>query len=161
MMKLPPRQSRERGLTLIELIVAIVVIGITLTSMLALLSSIALRSADTLVQTQSTAIASAYLDEIMAMSFNDPDGVGEANRNQYDDIGDYSILPDQIPRTRAGTAMAGLGQYRVAVAIQNASRGLGPNAVAGRQVTVTVTSPTGDRTVLSGFRANHTARVIY
>jgi MSHA pilin protein MshD len=156
-----PPTSSERGLTLIELIVAIVVIGITMTSMLALLSSVALRSADTLVQTQSIAIARAYLDEIMAMSFSDPDGLPEVNRSQYDDIGDYNLLPDQIPRTRAGAQMANLNQYRVVVAIQNnALLGVG-NVTSGTRVTVTVTSPTGDSTVLSGFRANYTARVIY
>lgn len=151
---------RDSGMTLIELVVAIVVIGITLTSMLALLASISSRSAEAMVQTQSIAIARAYLDEILGMAFTADGVVG--TRSQYNDVQDYAFLPDQVPRTRAGAQMTGLNQYQVSVAIQNnVSIGVAPNNLPVTRITVAVTSPTGAITVLSGYRSPYGAQVIY
>ena len=58
-----------RGVTLIELVVAITVLAIAVTSIIGFLSSIAARSADTLVREQAVAIASSYLNEVLAKPF--------------------------------------------------------------------------------------------
>ena len=154
---------RQTGLTLIELIVAIVVIGITVMSMLGLLTSVAAQSADSMTQTQSIAIARSYLEEILAKPTTDPDAASLGTRAQYDDIQDYSFLPDELPRTRSGALMAGLNQYRVTVAIQNnVTLGIAPDAVGNvTRVTVTVTNPVGTTVQLIGYRTPHNAQVVY
>jgi len=146
---------QQAGMTLIELIIAIVVVSIAVLSMLALLSSVASHSADALIRTQSIGIAQSYLDEILGTRFSPGGSAG--TRASYDDIHDYAANPDTLPRMRNGAAMTGLNQYRVAVATANANIG----GVAGTEITVTVTSPTGMATVLRGFRAIHAAHILY
>jgi MSHA pilin protein MshD len=142
-------------MTLIELVVAIVVVSIAVIGMLALLSSIASHSADALVRTQSTAIARAYLDEVLGAQFTSDGVLG--NRAAFNDIQDYALNPDQQPRMRDGTAMTGVAQYRVIVQTANATIA----GVAGAQIIVRVTSPTGSITELRGFRTNHAAQILY
>ena len=145
----------QSGMTLIELVIAIVVVSIAVIGMLALLSSIASHSADALVRTQSIAIARSYLDEILGAQFT-PDGALGA-RAAFNDIQDYALNPDQQPRMRNGAPMTGLNQYRVVVLTVNAVIG----GVAGAQIIVRVTSPTGSVTELRGFRTNHAAQILY
>jgi MSHA pilin protein MshD len=121
-MKRAARRGNERGMTLIEVIVAITVIGICMTALLGLLSTIAVRSAGVLVGVQSTAIAGAYLDEILAKAYQDPDGVGEAARQSFDDVLDYGGL-DETARDCTGTAPAELSAYRVRVSVTTVQLG--------------------------------------
>ena len=159
MMRALPRRRLASGMTLIELVIAVVVAGVAVMGMLALLGSIASRSAESMLRTQALGIARTYLDEILAMQFT-ADGA-EANRSQYDDIQDYAALPDQVPRTRNGAAMAGLGAYRVTVVLQNNfAIGVGANSVSSTRITVTVTDPTGGITSLSGYRTAHLAQIM-
>ncbi len=117
------RGHRERGATLIELIISIVVIAIAASAVLGVLSSSVGRSADAMVMSQAVAIAEAYLEEISLKSFVDPDGVdGEALRTDFDDVDDYNGLVDNGARDQFGTAMAPLAQYTVTVT-RRAERG--------------------------------------
>ncbi len=60
---------RERGLTLIEIIVFIVVVGIALTAILLVMNGSAARSSDPLVRKQALAIAESLLEEVQSMPF--------------------------------------------------------------------------------------------
>lgn len=60
---------RERGLTLIEIIVFIVVVGIALTAILLVMNGSAARSSDPLVRKQALAIAEGLLEEVQSMPF--------------------------------------------------------------------------------------------
>ena len=68
------RGHRERGATLIELVISIVVIAIAASAVLGVLSSTVGRSADAMVLSQGVAIAEAYLEEISLKPYDDPDG---------------------------------------------------------------------------------------
>jgi MSHA pilin protein MshD len=161
------RRSRQRGVNLIELIVAIVVISIACTGVLLVFVTAVRYSADPLVQTQALAVAEAYLDEILARPVCDPDGAACATelggaepgetRDTYDDLQDYALLSDSPPLNQAGSAdWDGDGQpdlpgYTVNVAI---FPGQLLNGVTMARVDVTVTYGNVVNFTLSGYRAN-------
>lgn len=62
-------RRQQHGLTFIELIVAIVVIGICVVSVLGLLSSLSMRSAAAMTRTQATAVAASYLEDVLATPY--------------------------------------------------------------------------------------------
>jgi MSHA pilin protein MshD len=141
------------GLALIEIVIAIVVIGMCGATIVGLMTSIQRRSADTLLSQQRTEIAAAYLHELTSQPWTDPDGVGGEARGNYDNIDDYTGL-NEAPTDRAGNALANLNSYNVAVAITQPGLGAIPNAQT-RLIRVTVTDPLGGTTSVAGFRTNH------
>ncbi len=146
---------RERGATLIELVIAIVVIAIAVTSVLGLLSSIAVRSAGAMGATQAASIAGAYLDEALSKSFQDTNGP-EVGRQNFDDVMDYNFT-DAGVRDATGALVPGLDQYTVQVTANSVALGAVPNAV---RIDVRVTAPNGNVTRLSGFRTDYTGQVV-
>ena len=64
--------SRQQGMTLVELVISIVIIGISAASLYSAMAAITGRSADPLLRQQSLAIAEAYLEEILLQPFLDP-----------------------------------------------------------------------------------------
>ena len=152
----PARTRRAaRGLTLIELIVTITIVGVAVTGVLGPLTSIATRSAQAMVQQQAAAIAAAYLDEVLLKPYLDPDATPiEALRALYDDIGDYAGLVDNGALDQFGNAVAGLDQFQVSVSVGPGTLG-GVPAADVRRVDVTVTHPTGVQVLLSGYRTRY------
>jgi len=74
------RTANQRGLSLIELIVAIVVIGTAVVGVLGAISLSARSSADPMIQKQALAIAEALLEEVQLQPFTycDPDDTAAA-----------------------------------------------------------------------------------
>lgn len=146
----------ERGLTLVELLLSIVIVGIAASTILGVFSVTTASSADPMIRYQAAAIAEAYLDEVLLRPFTDPDGNdGEANRRDYDDLDDYNGLLDSGARNQFGQPIAGLSDYRVAVAVSPSS-GLGglPGSDVVR-VDVTVTRGADVNFTLSGYRTRY------
>lgn len=111
---------KEAGLTLVELIATIVIISIALTAVVFSVQYGTSNSSDTLVQVRATALAQAYLDEILGKRYDErtrPSGVppcrytasparrctaeaslgtdaGETSRDRYDDVDDYHGLAE-------------------------------------------------------------------
>lgn len=146
-------RSRQRGATLIELVVSIVVIAIAASAVLGVLASNVGRSADAMIMSQAVSIAEAYLEEIMLKPFADPDGIdGEALRTDFDDVDDYHGLVDAGARNQFGLALAALSQYTVSVTV-GASGALPsvPGADASR-IDVRVTYSPNVTVALSGYK---------
>ena len=141
-------RKRQLGMTLIELIIAIVVLGICAVSVLAMLSSLSMRSATAITRTQATAVATAYLDGILAQ----PYGNIVAGYNNTDHSGARDV---------DGNAIAGLNAYRVHIDAYGQNLGTPPNDVPAIRVDVTVTDPSGSRTVVSGYRTSFGGQVLY
>ena len=154
----------SRGVTLVELIVAIVVIGVALAGVLMVFVRNTSSSADPLIWHQAVAIAEAYLEEVLTKNFT-ANGV-EASRDLYDDVMDYNGLNDSPPKNQNGVAIAALSGYRAQVLVTSAEDFLdcaaisppAPPCVAAanvHRVQVTVTMPTGDSVLVSGYRTNY------
>ena len=145
---------RQAGTTLIELVIAIVIISIAVSAILMVMSMTVGHSADPMIRYQAVAIAEAYLEEISLKSFADPDGVdGEANRTLYDDVDDYNGLVDVGARNQFDAALPGLGNYTVSVTVtQSAFSGIA--ASDNYLINVTVTHAANINFTLSAYRPN-------
>lgn len=153
-MSLRARARTQRGVTLVELLLSIVIVAIAASTILGLLAATTGGSADPMLRHQAAAIAEAYLEEILLKSFDDPDGAdGEGARSAFDDLDDYDGLSDAGARDQFGNAIAGLGAYTVDVTV-SPSAALGP-VPAGDTLRVDVVVSRGSdlSLVLSGYRS--------
>lgn len=98
---------RQRGLSLIELLVFIVVVGIAVTGVLSIYSLNARTSADPLLRKQAVAIAESLLEEVLAKPYT------------YCD-------PDDAQVTTAQSAVVGLTGCSSAAEVEN----IGPETIA-------------------------------
>ncbi len=159
--RLPPVPERQFGLTLIELIVFIVVVGVALAGIAAAINYNVQHTVDPVVRKQALAIAESMLEEVLLQNFSDPDGganVVEASRDLYDDVDDYNgYTRSGISSIEApGTTIAGLEGYNVGIAVQNAAADInGVVASNIKVVTVTVTGPINTAVTLQGYRINY------
>ena len=160
MNRLMHRIRRQTGATLIELVVSIVVISVGLAGILLVMNRNVSSSGDPVVQHQAIAIAEAYLEEILAKEFTDPDGgetggpeAGET-RPTFDDVNDYNGLSNAGARDQNDNAIAGLGGYNVGVTVVNQAWNGIPVADT-LLATVTVTGLGGVSITLSGYRTRY------
>lgn len=150
----------QRGVTLIELVVFIVVVSIALTAMISAMNYNLIHSVNPIVQMRALECAQAKLDEISARRFDEssPTGgvpacgsaeagavacTGVAAEVQLDDVGDF-----------AGQVDSSNPDCSVSVTVVNAGGDLGLPADQARLVTVNVTSPGGGNATLSTYRTN-------
>lgn len=140
---------RQRGFTLIEVVIFIVVVGAGLAGILAVSTNITKSSADPMVRKQAMALADSILEEILQKEYEDPDGlpnVVESGRDTYDDVDDYNGKTQTIFADWPAT----LSSYTVAITVATTTLG----SINAKQVTVTVTG--GPHVIsLSGYRTNY------
>lgn len=155
----------QRGLTLIELIIFIVVVSVGLTGILAVMNVTVRESADPVVRKQSLAMAEAILEEVLAKDFDPNSGYdttvaancANPDRALCDDVDDYACFDGSTAnKTIAGTetlgssAIPGLAGLSATVAVAAVT----VSGVAMKRVTVTVTG--GPDTIAhSGHRADY------
>lgn len=142
------------GFTMVELVIAIVVIGIATSGVLLVMNYTTAHSADPMIQHQAVAIAEAYLEEVMLQPYSDPDGVAvvEANRSLFDDIDDYNFTEvGARDQGNPAVVITGLEAYTVTVAVTADTL----NTVAAKRVDVTVDHTSGINMTLTGYRTNY------
>lgn len=147
-------------MTLVEIVVAIVIIAISITGTLMLVDTTTRRSADPMLERQAISIAESYLEEALQKSYLDPsDGTlcptPEGARALYDNVCDFNNLDETGARDQNGNAVTGLDAYRVQMRI-DPSATLGTLSGAGDllRVDIVVTDPTGRPLRLSGYRTS-------
>lgn len=147
-------------MSLVELVVAIVVISISMTGTMILVDTTTRRSADPMLERQAISIAESYLEEILQKAYLDPnDGAlcpaPEGNRALYDNVCDYDGLDETGARNQNGDAVVGLEDYRIAIGVDTTATlgGLSGSANVIR-IDATVTDPMGNPIRLSGYRTN-------
>lgn len=145
MSRLPSRL--QRGFTLIEVIIFIVVVGAGMAGILAVSTNAVKSSADPMVRKQAMALADSILEEILQKEFADPDGTsGETTRATMDDVADYNGKT----KTLFSDWPASLGSYDVAIAVTATTLG----SLAAQRVVVTVTG--GNNTIaMTGYRTQY------
>jgi MSHA pilin protein MshD len=150
---LPVRCLAQSGMTLVELVLTIVIVGIASAALFSAMAAITGRSADPMLRQQSLAIAEAYMEEITLQAFSDPDGLADCGRSCFDDVGDYHDL-EEAPHDARDNEITGMSSYRVQVAVSAQTIGPSPG-IAALRILVTVTDPSGQGLVLTGFRASY------
>lgn len=141
-------RSRQRGFTLIELIIFIVIVSAGLAGILSVMNTVVKSSADPMVRKQAMALADSILEEILLKSVDDPDGtnVGETGRADWDNVDDFN------GKTNVDFAPLPieLASYVIGIAATDGTATLG---VPARKVTVTITHGT-EVITMTGYRAN-------
>lgn len=154
MTRLRTKSRSQVGVTLVELVVSIVMVGIAAGGVLLVFHQTVRHSADPMVLHQAVAIGEAYLEEILLKPFNDPDGIGpEPNRPLFDNVADYDLLNDIGARDQDDNPIVGLEAYTINVAVGNQALPPIPAAQSLR-VDVQVTGPNEVNVTLSGYRTN-------
>jgi MSHA pilin protein MshD len=149
-------RRRHRGVTLIELVVAITIVAIAATTILGALAAVATRSADAMMQQQAIAIAESYLNEILQRWVVDPNGTPpNTGRASWDLVDQYNGLVDVGAHDQFGNPIASLNTYTVSVSTSQSSALGGVPAAAARRVDITVSYPPSANVTLSGYRTSY------
>jgi MSHA pilin protein MshD len=154
----------QRGVSLIELILFIIIVSVALTGLLSVMNANTRNSVDPLLQKQALAIAESMLEEIELQDFIPPVGgfsggtiatAIQANRASFDDIFDYNNFATIgiFPADGSSTGVTGLANYNVSVAVTTIA--WVTVATDAAQITVTVTDPRGQTIQAVGYRVNY------
>lgn len=157
-------------MTLIELIMFIVIVGVGIAGILLVMNVTVTRSADPVVRKQALAMAEAILGEVLAKDFSNPAGgytetvpATCANRALYDDVDDYACFDGSTDNkkihgdaTLGSNPLAALSAYRATVTIDaTAAAALGA-IPAGQTKKITVSVSGGNESLeMWGYRTNY------
>jgi MSHA pilin protein MshD len=160
--------NRNRGMTLIELVMAIVIIGVGVAGVMLVFSTVVGRSADPIARKQMLAIAEEMMEEITLQTFDVPGvvpanglrvcttGTGVAPRTAFNDVADFNGYQTTGICNLDGDAITSLSTYSLVVTVTPANA-IGDKALGAGdvwQITVTVTHGT-DSLTLVGWRARY------
>jgi len=131
-------KRRMAGVTLVELVVAMVIVGVALAGLVSVYNRASIVSTDPLITQQMLAIGETMMEEVMLKPYVG-NNVREALRAQYDELDDYASYAKQTVTDVDGNAIAGLERYRVAVTVGPAGQPLPGIATADvKRIVVTV-----------------------
>ncbi len=140
--------ARQRGFTLIEVIIFIVVVGAGLAGILQVINVTVAKSADPVVAKQALTLADSILSEVMQKDYS---GSGGTTRDTFVSVDDYNgktkTLFTDWPTT--------LSAYDVSIVVGAATNLGGSTPVPAKKVTVTVSRGTDVSVSLSSFRSNY------
>lgn len=121
------RPSRRAGVSLLEVVLATLLVGIVLVSSLSAVNGI-LKSRIVLSEDGTAEqLAQQLLAEIVEQPYEDPDGSflfgvelleGSFTRANFDDVDDYHLWNASPPEDRAGTALTNMQGWRRQVTVE-------------------------------------------
>lgn len=139
---------KQRGFTLIELIIFIVVISAGLAGILSVMNAVVKSSADPMVRKQAMALADSIMEEILLKSYVRATGATPGtDRASYDNVDDYNGLT----QTAFSDFPPELSGYVIGITVASP---VNMSSVPMKKVTVTV-SRGAERISMSGYRANY------
>jgi len=172
------KSNKQTGLTLIELVITIVVLGIALSALLSALTTGIGRSAQPMWEGKALELSQAYLDEILAKKFDDTTPLGggqvllaaspctQSNEGQtrtlFDDVDDYHGVSDAPPLlTDSAISMARYRNYQVDITVLCAGTELGTSngslltdASLAKRITVSISVPSGEVRSVTAYKGN-------
>lgn len=163
----------NRGATLVELVITIVIISVAIAGVVGAFSLIVGRSADPLDQSRAVALSQLYMDEILTKRYADGAPVGGGgvasaadadcgalgpegeSRATFDDVDDYQSITNAVPENSEGADLNGYSGFRVSVSVQcdGTAIGFGSDYEAKR-IDITITDPSGNTYLFSAYRGN-------
>lgn len=170
--------ARQRGFSLIETILVIVLLGVAVAGIAAMFLNNVAKSHEPYLRQRALAVATAFMDEILRKRWDDntplgggcvntgtalcstgpaPAGMGteEAQRADWDDIDDYNAIGNQSPpQDSSGAAMPGYEGFVVSVSVTQPGDWNGIPAADVKRIEVQVTSNNGETIALSAYRVN-------
>ena len=159
------RYTRSAGVTLVELIVALVIMGVALAGVVAVYASTTRASVDPVVVQQMQAIADTMMEEILLKPYAPGPAAGAGAggaRVNFDDVRDYNGYGQSIEGIRdvEGNTIPGLARYTVLVTVTSTGLTNIPDTDA-LQIVVRVGVNGGgpgtglpDPIILTGWRTN-------
>ncbi|MHB0763775.1 prepilin-type N-terminal cleavage/methylation domain-containing protein [Stutzerimonas sp. NM35] len=133
----PNRSRKQHGMTLVELVITIVIIGIAAAALFSAMASITARSADPMLRQQSLMIAESYLEAITSLPYGQLSSAAQ------------SPAP---PQDVNGNPIGELASYSVEVVVDNTAS---LNGVDATRIDVSVKDPTGQAFTLTGYRTDY------
>lgn len=150
---------RHYGFTLIEMVIAIVIVSVGLAGVLTAFNWTVKSSGDPLIHKQMLAVAEEMMEEILLKPYAGAGTITGCDRHLAEGVSDYATYTNQpvcdIDGNGSGgpgTSVAGLSGYTVSVSVVVAT--LGAPAVAAKKVTVSVTYG-GETLSLVGWRTDY------
>jgi MSHA pilin protein MshD len=149
------RRLRRRGLTLVEALLAAIVLVVVAGSVSQALLAGQMQAYDAAHRERGLELAEALMEEILRLPYADADGDGETGRANFDDLDDYNGYTDSGALTDfAGTAYpSAYHDFSRAVTVIAGSQDVSEfgAAIDGLNVTVTVTDAGGQTWTLQQF----------
>ena len=149
----PVLRRGQRGFTLPEAILAIVVLGVGLAGLLLAFSTVARNSADPVLRRQAAAIAQQLIEEITQKPYASAAHTAPAGcaRDTFNDISDYHGHTSTGICTVDGVAIAALAGFNLSISV---AAGTLSGVAAARKITVTVTQG-GESLSLVSWRTDY------
>lgn len=164
----------QRGATLVELVMTIVIISVAIAGVVGAFSLISGRSANALNETRAVELAQLYLDEVMAKKFDDQTPLGGVfddgspytgadrcviedegqSRTEYDDVDDYHSINGPPTSKVDNTALSGYSGFTVAIDVACAGDDLAVSNNDVKRIDMTISSPSGGSFSFSAYKAN-------
>ncbi|MBI4808360.1 MAG: pilus assembly protein MshD [Nitrosomonadales bacterium] len=154
----------QRGISLIELIIFIVIVSVAVVGILLVMNQVTAHSADPLIRKQALAVAESMLEEIRLQALS---GVGcagtlgaNAARSSVSAVCAYDTYSTTagILDFSTNAAVPGLANYNITDVSVTQIPTLGGTPItagSGVEITVTVADPTGATITATGYRAGN------
>ena len=149
--------SRQSGMTLIELIIAIVIISVGLAGVLMAFTTTVLSSADPMLHKQMSAVADGMMEEILLKPFAAAANTAPATcaRDTYNDVLDFNGYSTANVCDIDGGAVAALTGYGVSVSVTTPAASPFPDVPAADVLVIRIDVTRGSSThSLTGWRTN-------
>lgn len=171
--------SRQKGVTLVELVISIVVLSIAMVALMNAFSVSMSSSGDSLWRNKTLKLAQLYLDEILSKNYdhNTPLGglpfvaspsctglgpdAGETDRAEFNDVDDYHGLTESPPLSLNGVLDASYSTYSVSISVicdgaaVFAMNSYGVSNAQAKKISVTITPPNQVPQTFAVYKGNY------